>query len=401
MVSNMIYRIYDIFKSELKNIFTDNATQLISIGAIFLYSLFYLIPFHNDILRDVPIGIIDNDNTVLSREFIRNLNSNEMIKIQTRPADIEDAKRQFYKDKIKGFVVVPKNFERDIKRGENSTIASYFDSSYLIVYKQLATGITEVTQGMGAKLEIGSFMKKGLSKEQALNIKSPFELVSIPLYNPIGSYQNYMYPLILIMLLQQTMLLGITITGGTFVEKLRGMTFRNNKNEVETVKLNQYYEGNVSEIVLAKGLAYTVLYFIYSLLFFLIFPVFGCYKMTYNLIPMLILTTLFLTSTAFLGQAMIAICKTRESSLFILIASSVPLIFLPGFVWPQESIPPLLNFTALFIPFTSASRGLVKTNQLGGDFSMVIGDILVLMFLCIFYYCLSVWALNSVKRQIK
>lgn len=376
MVSNIIR----IFKEEFKTIFTDKATQLISISAVFLYALFYLIPFHNDILRNVPIGVIDNDNTALSREFIRGLNANEMIKITSRPADLEEAKKQFYKDKIKGFVVVPKDFERDIKRQKGATIASYTDSAYLIVYKQLATGISEVTQGFLAPPE--DFF------------------VSMPLYNPIGSYQNYMYPLILIMILQQTMLLGITITGGTRLENyktpLHAPTSHepNATQQTNFIKLNISENESVSQIVLARGLAYTALYFLYSMIFFLIFPIFGCYKMTYNLFPMLLLTILFLFSTAFLGQAMLAICRWRESSFFILIASSVPFIFLPGFVWPWESIPPVLNFLAKFIPFTSASRGLVKINQMGADFSMVAGDCLILLILCLLYFYLSVRVLK-------
>jgi len=397
----MVSNIKKIFLSELKNIITDKGIQLVSIGAIFLYSLFYLIPFHNDILRNVPIGIIDNDNSSLSRELTRKLNANEMIEVVSYPEDMISAQKQFYKDKIKGFIVIPKDFEHDIKRGGSVTIVAYTDSAYLIVYKQLATGISAVTQGMGAELEIGTMMKSGFSKNQALNVKSPFEQIQIPLYNPSGSYQNYMYPLILIMILQQTMLLGITMSGGTLVEKLGGMTFRNSKNEIETVKLSQInkYTNNVYEIILGKGFAYISLYFIYAMLYFLIFPVFGVYKMSFNIVPMLLFTFLFLSSTAFLGQALIYICRTRESSLFILIASSVPFIFLPGFVWPVQSMPVVLRIFALCIPFTSASRGLVKINQMGAGFTSAIFDFCMLIILCLIYFILSVYALKSIKKE--
>lgn len=396
----MVSNIRKIFLSEFINILTDKGTQLISVFAIFLYSLFYLIPFHNDILRDVPVGIVDNDNTKLSREIIRDFDANEMIKVVSKPINLEDAKNQFYKDKIKGFIVIPKDFEHDIKRGNPSTIAAYTDSAYLIIYKQLATGISSVTQGVGAQLEIGSLMKKGISKEAALCMKFPFELISIPLYNPVGSYQNYMYPLILIMILQQTMLLGITITGGTDVEKLKGLTYRNRKNEVVTVKNTKInlFSDKPYEIVLGKGIAYVALYFLYSMMYFLIFPVFGCYKMTYNIIPMLILVVTFLFATAFLGQALIFIFRTRESSLFVLIASSVPFIFLPGFVWPREAIPHFLNALALFIPFTSASRGLVKINQTGAGFSGAAEDFIILVILCILYYLISCLSIKHLQE---
>lgn len=398
MVSNII----KIFKDEFKEIFKDPGSLLIMVGAIFLYSLFYTMPFSHNAVRNVPIGVIDNDNSVLSRDFTRDLDSTEYVKVIKHYLNIESAKEDYYKNKIRAFVLIPKDFERDVKRGNPSYISSYCDSSFLIIYKQVATAIITLANETGAKIEIGTLMKKGLNKNSAIARVNPVEYIQNPLYNPIGSYQNYMYPIILIMILQQTMLIGVSMLNATLRERINGFKERDENGNWKLTKLNYIspYSNKPSEIILGKSLAYVLLYFIYALAYFLIFPSFIIYDMTYNIIPMLLILIPFLFSTAFLGISLVYFCKKREISFFIMIVSSVPLIFLPGFVWPKEAIPMVLNIVSKFIPFEAASDGLVKINQMGASFQQVQSDFWILIILCILYFIGAYYTIEKLKNEI-
>ena len=399
MVSNII----KILKNEFVEIFKDPGSSLIMVGAIFLYSLFYTIPFANNALRNVPIGVVDNDNTSFSQKFIRNLNATEYIEVIETPKDIEDAKSEYYKNKIRAFVLIPKDFERDIKRGNPSFVSSYTDSAYLIIYKNIATAVATVAGETGARIEVGTLMKKGTPKEVAKSLVNPVEFVQNPLYNPIGSYQNYIYPLILIMILQQTMLIGVSMLNATLRERISGFKERGENGNWKLTKLNAInpYSNNPIEIVIGKSLAYVLLYFIYALIFFLIFPTFVTYDMTYNLIPMFLILVPFLFASAFLGISLVYFCKKREISFFIMIVSSVPLIFLPGFVWPRESIPTVLNVLSKFIPFETAADGLVKINQMGASFCQVQKDFWILLGLCCLYFVAACYTMKKIKSEIE
>ena len=397
----MVSDIIKILKNEFVEIFKDPGSSLIMVGAIFLYSLFYTIPFANNALRNVPIGVIDNDNTSFSQKFIRDLNATEYIEVIETPKDIEDAKSEYYKNKIRAFVLIPKDFERDIKRGNPSFVSSYTDSAYLIIYKNIATAVATVAGETGAKIEIGTLMKKGTPKEVAKSLVNPVEFVQNPLYNPIGSYQNYIYPLILIMILQQTMLIGVSMLNATLRERISGFKERGENGNWKLTKLNAInpYSNNPIEIVIGKSLAYVLLYFIYALIFFLIFPTFVTYDMTYNLIPMFLILVPFLFASAFLGISLVYFCKKREISFFIMIVSSVPLIFLPGFVWPRESIPTVLNVLSKFIPFETAADGLVKINQMGASFCQVQKDFWILLGLCCLYFVAACYTMKKIKSE--
>lgn len=371
--------IFKIFKDELKTVFKDPGAILIMVVGALMYSFAYTIPFSNHILTEVPIGIVDYDNSSLSREFVRDLDSSEFVKVASRPMDINDAKEQFYQNKIRAYVLIPENFERDIYRGTNSYVTSFEDSAYLIVYKQVTTAVMTTAGTLGAKIEVGKFMKKGLSKQQALGVKIPFDFVQIPLFNPIGSYQNYIYPLVLILILQQTMLVGTGLLGGTRRERY--------KNGV----LSKFCEfsDKPREIVLGKSFAYLTLYGIHSTFFFLIFPALVNYRMSYNIGLLLLILIPFLFAISFLGQALVYFFAQRESSLLALVVTSLPLIFLPGFVWPKEAIPFWLMGLSKLIPATPAIDGLVRVNQMDAAFYQVQHDFWLLIALCVLYFYLA------------
>ena len=108
----MVSNIKKIFLSELKLVFKDQGSFLIMAFAVVLYSLFYTIPFAMQTVRNVPIGVIDNDNSSFSREFIRDLNATEYVQIVKHEKSIEEAKNDYYKNTVRAFVLIPKDFER-------------------------------------------------------------------------------------------------------------------------------------------------------------------------------------------------------------------------------------------------------------------------------------------------
>jgi len=121
----MIKNILKIWKNEIISIVKDPGALLVMVGGVFMYSLFYLVPFSNQILRDVPVGVVDFDNSSLSRELIRNLDSNEFIQVASRPMDVKEAQEEFYDNKIKAYVVIPDDFEKEIYRGGNSFVSLF------------------------------------------------------------------------------------------------------------------------------------------------------------------------------------------------------------------------------------------------------------------------------------
>lgn len=389
----MMKNIFNIFKFELYTVFKDEGTFLIMVGAIFLYSMFYLIPFGTHVLKHVPIGIVDMDNSNFSRELSRDIDASELVDVVDYPVDKEQAQEEYYKDQIRGYIIIPKDFQKDLLQGKNSNIGAFVDSAYIIIYKQIMTGITESTLTYSAKISIGRMVMAGLNKNVAFRVKQPFDYIQMPLFNPAGSYQNYIFPLILLLVLQQTMLIGVGMLAGTRKELIS----KSQKIGDNTVKYCDFSD-KPSEIILGRGFAYTFLYFCYSIFYFIFFPVIACFSMNYNPFAVCLIVLPYLFAASMLAQSFVALVTERESSLLILIIVSVPLIFLPGYVWPRESMPLWVKLFSDFIPSTNGIDALVRINQFGADFSMVIPQFVVLIGLCIFYFTTAYFATKKLCK---
>lgn len=374
--------ILKIFFEELKVIYKDPATLLIMVFGVVLYAMFYSIPYSTELVRDVPIAVIDNDSSSLSRKLINDFDANESVKIAKKTVSIEDAMQDYYKSKIFGYVVIPKDFQKDILSGKKTDIALYTDSAYLILYKQVASGVLTSAATLSAQIEVKKEMKKGASKKLAISRVNPVNYIEMPLYNPSGGYESYIYPLVLVLILQQTMLVAAGLLAGT----------RREKNADKDVK-------NIPETILGRGLAYSFIYFCHAIFFFMITPKMFLFANSKDYIGLMLMIAPFLIATSFLAQALVIFFKERESSLLAMVATSVPMIFLPGFIWPKEAIPEWLNIIAYLLPSTSAIDGITKINQMGASFIEVSHDFIFLILLGILYFILANISHKSIYKN--
>lgn len=375
----------EIIKNEWKNFTHDQGAMLIMIIGVIVYPLFYSMPYATEIIKDAPIGVVDYDRSNLSRIFTRNLNTSDSVEVISTPISKQEAEKQFFKNQIRGFVIIPKDFEKDILRGQQSTVELFADSGYVIIYKAVYGATIQVATTLGAKIEVGKLMKKGMPKQVAMTLKQPFEFVQIPLYNAAGGYETYVYPSILVMILHQTLVVGLGLMQGT-------------KNEFREIYCKR--KEDIPLTLFARCTTYVLLYLFYSLIIFLVLPAICVYPMAYNIIPLLLLLIPMYYGAAFFSNTISYFFKTRESALLILVVTSLIFIFLPGFIWPKEAMPQIVNIFAYFVPATCGVDGIIKINQMNGTFWNVRYDFLWLVFLCVFYFITANFAIRKLHLKI-
>ena len=375
----------EIIKNEWKNFTHDQGAMLIMVIGVIAYPLFYSMPYSTEIIKDAPIGVVDYDRSNLSRIFTRNLNTSDSVEVISTPISKQEAEKQFFKNQIRGFVIIPKDFEKDILRGQQSTVELFADSGYVIIYKAVYGATIQVATTLGAKIEVGKLMKKGMPKQVAMTLKQPFEFVQIPLYNAAGGYETYVYPSILVMILHQTLVVGLGLMQGT-------------KNEFREIYCKR--KEDIPLTLFARCTTYVLLYLFYSLIIFLVLPAICVYPMAYNIIPLLLLLIPMYYGAAFFSNTISYFFKTRESALLILVVTSLIFIFLPGFIWPKEAMPQIVNTFAYFVPATCGVDGIIKINQMNGTFWNVRYDFLWLVFLCVFYFITANFAIRKLHSKI-
>ncbi len=359
---------------EFKKIFRDRGVLLIFFGAIVIYPLFYPIPYSAEVLKNVPVGLVDQSNTDTSRKLVRMINANEYINVNARFGDMAAAKRSLLEGNIGGILLIPRDFEVDVLRDEQATISAYCDASYFLIYRQVLKGIHYGAGTFSAGIEVKRMMAEGLMMENAIAGRDPLSLISYPLFNPQGGYATYVVPAVIIMLLQQTLLIGIGMLAGT---------------ERETGDLSTPAGHPIIQVI-GKSITYYLIYFVHAVYLFGILFRFYKFPLKAGLFDLFLFLTPFLLASIFLALAISAFFRNREISMIVLLFSSIPALFLTGFSWPKESIPEFLTVLSLIIPSTTGVDGFLKLNQMGASLYNVYNNWLTLAILCTVYFVLAV-----------
>ncbi len=183
-----------------------------------LYGLLYPQPYLGEVLRSLPIAVVDQDHTELSRDFVQALNADQALAVTARANTLAEAQAALDRHDVYAIVAIPKDTERQVLRGEQARIAAYVDAAYLLLYSQTLQGISEAAATASADVALRGARTDGSLAHAALVRTSPVESVSEPLFNPTGGYAAYVVPAAFVLILQQTLLLGVASIGGAAFE---------------------------------------------------------------------------------------------------------------------------------------------------------------------------------------
>lgn len=381
------------FRNELKEIFSDTGALLILLFAVIAYPVVYSVAYKNNVLTEIPVAIIDLDNTQTSRTLSRMINQTNQISVSEKSSSLKQAEKLFWEGTVNGIILLPNNFEKSILKGEQANITIYCDASYFLIYKETLNAALQASGTLSAGIEIKRNMASGNTLEQALEQQNPLKTQFYNLYNPSGAYGSFVMPGIILVILQQTLLIGIGMIGGAGREK------NNSKFIAPGVMLRN---GSFS-VIMGKALAYFLIY-IFNAIVTLVwvyhwfdFPSKG------SLLNTFLLIIPFLFSTIFLGLTISLLFKKREMSIMFLVFLSPIVLFLTGLSWPTSSIPTILNKLAYIFPSTNMVPAYLRLRTMGVELQDIKFEFLFLTAQMIVYYflaCLSFKYLAT-KHSIK
>ncbi len=367
----------DAFRDELRRIFTvKSAFSVIVLGAVF-YAFFYPQPYLNEALRNVPIAVVDRDGTQSSRDFTRRVDATPDVAVTEVLPDLASAEREVYARRVDGILVIPQYFERELLHGRPSPVALYADASYFLIYQRVAGAVAAVARTVGAEIETARLIAIGVDPAIAVAASDPMPLTAVPVFNPEGGYATYVLPAAFVLILQQTLLMGVGL--------------------LSTMPNTDPTEGNTGRkrprpmaAIAGKLLAYLVLEAVILPAYLIVLPYLYGLPRLGGIMPILIFAVPFVLSVAGLGFVVAGIFRRPVRVQLILAAAGLPLFMLAGFSWPSEAIPPVIRLVSYLVPSTSAIDGFVKLSQLGASLAAVDSEFFTLCALAVFYNLVAV-----------
>lgn len=354
-----IQDLFYIWKEEFRSTFRDQGVLIFFILVPLVYPLIYGFIYTNEVVREVPAVVVDNSRSSLSREYLRKVDATPDIKIVSYCADLEEGQQMLKKRLAYGIIYIPESFSDDIAAGKQTQVSIYCDMSGLLYYKSMLLANTQVSLDMNSRIKVA---RAGNTTERQDEItRYPIEYEDIALYNPTNGFAAFLIPAVLILLIQQTLLLGIGLSAGTAREHNR---FK------DLVPVNKHYNGTL-RIVMGKGLSYYMVYAVMSVYVLGIVPrIFSLNQIgDPDTLGMFLLP--YLAACIFFSMTASIIIRNRETCMLLFVFTSVPLLFISGISWPGAAVPAFWKYFSYLFPSTFGITGFVAINNMGAGLSEI------------------------------
>lgn len=368
------FDLFIVWKDEFMHVITDAGVLIFFLVAPLGYPLLYCCIYNNEVAKEVPMVVVDESNSSRSREFTRLCDATRDVKVVGRCANMSEAEAALNEKKAYGIMLIPKDFNKNIVRGEKSYVMLYTNMSSLLYYKAFLATLTEVSLEMNEDIQI-SKMASLTDRQQEVEV-TPLTYEHVTYFNPQSGFASFLIPAVLVLIIQQTLLMGISLLVGAARDR---NTFRN------LVPIQNHYRGTF-RIVFGKTFCYLTFYAIVSVYLLWVVPrLFDLPQMGDRLTVALFMLP-FLLSCIFFSMTLSAFVRDRESSFVIFIFLSLILIFASGISWPASAVPAYWKAFSYVFPSTFGIHGFVKMNTMGATLHDVGFEYLSLWVLTFVYF---------------
>jgi ABC-2 type transport system permease protein len=353
------------------------AFMLLVVGPL-VYGLYYPQPYLNQILRKIPIAVVDNDLSELSRSIVQTLDASGAVRVAVQAATVAEGRKALDRGDAFAVVEIPPGTERDVLKGTTVHVPIFADATYLFIFRSMASGIAVAIDTLSSELAARGARTDGSLVKAALASASPAEILLQPIFNPVGGYASYIVPAAFVLILQQMLLIGASMLTVVALPQITGGAFAS---------------------VLGRGIAHLTIYLPALALYFIVLPRFYGFSTLGHPVQLFALASLFTLATSFMGQAAGAWFRQPETPTLIFLGTSLPQLFVTGFSWPREAIPTPVPAAGYIFPSDFAIDGIVRIGQLGASLGEVVHDWRGLWCLTIVYFALAVISAALMKRR--
>jgi ABC-2 type transport system permease protein len=348
-----------VWRFELQQVLRDEGVLLFCIVVPLVYPLLYSWIYNNEGIHEVPVAVVDLSHSQQSRQFIRMCDASADVHVAYYAEDLDDAQSLVSRQVVKGIYYIPEDFATHLNRMEQGTVSVYCDMALMLTYKAIYQTAMAVSQQMGAQIQ--TKLSGNYTAREDLISTSPLDVEEVAMFNPQGGYGTAVLPAVLILIIQQTLALGIGLAAGTARERNR---------YGDLIPIHPSY-GGIGRVVSGKAVCYLMVYAVMGTYLVMVVPRFFSFIHMAPWQNLLALMIPYLLACVFFGMTVSCLVRYRENVILLMVFVSLPLLFLSGVSWPQTSIPGYLQGVSWLFPSTFGIRAYLRLNSMGAS----IGDV--------------------------
>ena len=375
-ISKWFHDVWNIFTQELRLIGRDNGVMLIFCFAGLVYPLLYNWIYHDGVVDEMPVAVVDNSRGSYSRRYVQKFDATRECAVAYDCVSMAEAEELMKEQKVHGILYIPSDFDSRLALGEQAFLSTYADMSTFLYYKNMTLASNLVMLDEVHQIQAEHYAAKGFTGQDAVQLIEPVQYDDARLYNPNISFTMFFIYMALMMILQQVMFYGSSTLAGTLREE--GRSFAN------------LVEGGhgMGRIVLGRGAAY-----------FLVFLFLGAYGAV--LVPhlfhlpmhaawwdMMLFLAFFVADIIVFSFTWSSGIYKRETVLVLLLFVTPIAVFLTGFTWPTENFPVFWRMVSYVFPTTFGCRAYMTLTQTG-SLSAIAPQLQAMTIQTVVYYVLA------------
>ena len=329
----------------------------------------FIFPSGNS-LKNVPVGLINQDGGAGSRAFLAALNA---VNNQTGMMDIsnvssiEALRESILRGDLQGGIVIPSNFSQCISSVQQAPLVIVTDNSNPQLSATMQGTLTAVFQQMGTVFAQAKVMNStGVDSTTALAIVEPFNIQAEGVATGHTSYFDFIAPGIMAMTVMMSVMTGLPAA-------------ISQEKEVGTLDGMMVAPINRLSIIVGKTLAQTARGLLQGILILVLASLLFGVSIQGSIILVFALLLLGVFSFVGLGVVLTSFAKDQETAMMVMMTLMFPMLFLSGVFFPVQQMPWYMQTISKMLPLTYAADALRKVMVLGAGIPQITTELAVLI----------------------
>ena len=302
--------------------------------------LFFALLFEKGVARDIPIAVLDEDHSALSRKVTQMIEDTPTAQVAYGIQSMDEGERLMREGRIQAIVLIPDFFEKDILSNRQTHLEAYISGANISVNGLLSKDIQTAVTTFGAGIQLQLLTKQGLTERQAMAQLQPVRFDRHILFNPYINYGYYLSPSFMPMMLLIFVVLITVFSVGSELKHATAREWLHTAND------------SIGAALVGKLLPITTAMFLLSLVMLtIIFKVVGV-PLNGNLTTILVGTLLFILSYQSISVMIVAVVANLRLSLSLGGGYSVLAFTFSGLTFPVMAMYPAMRVVSKLFPFT-------------------------------------------------
>ena len=331
-------RFINTIKREISKIKFNKFLMVMLFIAPIVFSIVVIWTFSAGIPRNLPIAVLDLDNSDITRTITRAIDSTPSAKVRYKVENYNQGYDLIKEGKVYAIIVYPKDFKKDLNRNNTPQIVYYYNNQMIligsIITKDIQSAVMTLTKSVDAQIR----MKKGLAKDPTL---SKINLIRVDEKIKSNPYLNYSYFLSYAAVAHVFQIFAVLLAVWTL-----GIEFK----EGTTKEWLKEADNSIISAVFGKLSVYFIVLFIQM------FIVYGGYVIIYgapfegNILFTIFSSGIFLLAYQLIGLAFVAVLSNLRFAMSVGAFYTSLGFSLAGMTFPNMGMPLFTRFYSSLLP---------------------------------------------------